>query len=63
MRPKYPNFAYLEGIQNFYFSSNLDAVFVIELISLRAFGSVPTDVLYLEIQLIERGQKVQNSKI
>ena len=63
MRPKYQNFAYLEGIQKFYFSSNLDAVFVIELISLRAFGSVPTDFLYLEIKLIERGQKVQNSKI
>jgi len=37
--PKLPNFSYLEGIQNFHFSSNFDADILFQLIVTRASGT------------------------
>ena len=61
-------FSYFESIENCYFSYNFDADFFFELIVLRVSGSMSVNFHYLislivsEKNLIERGQKVSNSK-
>ena len=57
----------MEGIQNFYFESNFDAVFI-ELIVSRPFNNVYVDIFPLSLMIskintTERGKQVPQSKI
>ena len=57
----------MEGIQNFYFASNFDAVFI-ELIVSRLFNNVyvdrfPLSLMVSKINTTERSKQVPQSKI